>query len=75
MPRGVWPEPVMMMYYCCLLTLGASGPELAESVLGVSVDQLTGDGEPDSVRHALNRLHWRGRCGLPQQQVIVYPEG
>lgn len=64
---------IIMMYFCCLLTLRASGPELAECVLGVGVDQLTGDGEPDSVRHALHRLHWRGRCGLPQQQVIVDP--
>lgn len=55
-----------------LLTLRTSRAELAEAVLGVSVDQLAGDREPNSIRHALNGLHWGWSGGLPQQQVIVY---
>lgn len=56
------------------LTLGTSRAELAEAVLGVSIDQLTGDGEPNSIWHAFHRLHRRWSSGLPQQQVIVYPK-
>ena len=61
------------MFYCCL-TFGAGGAELAEAVLGVGVDQLTGHREPHSIWHAFHRLHWRGGSGLPQQQVFVYPK-
>ncbi len=60
--------------FFCRLTLGTSRAELAEAVLGVSVDQLTGDGESNSIWHAFHRLHWRWSSGLPQQQVIVYPK-
>lgn len=57
---------------CFRLTFRTSRAELAEAVLGVSVDQLTGNRESDSIWHALHRLHWRWSSGLPQQQVIVY---
>lgn len=58
----------------CHLTFRASRAELTETVLGVSVDQLTGDRESNSIRHAFYCLHWRRSSRFPKQQVIVYPK-
>lgn len=55
-------------------TLRTSGAKLAKAVLGVSVDQLTGNREPNSIWHVLYSLHWGWSSGLPQQKVIVYPK-
>lgn len=54
------------------VTLCAGGAELAEAVLSIGVDQLTGHGQAHAVGHVLHRLHGGGGRGLPQQQVVVY---
>lgn len=56
------------------LTIRTSRAKLAEAVCCVSVDQLTGNGESNSIRHALDNLYWGWSRGLPQQKVVVYPK-
>ena len=55
------------------VTLCAGGAELAEAVLSVGGDELTGHRESHPVGHVLHRLHRGRRGGLPQQQVVVDP--
>lgn len=58
----------------CQLTIRTRGAKLTKAVFGVSVDQLTGDREADSIRDAFHRLHGRWSSRLPKQQIVIYPK-